>query len=169
MRGGIAMSEKYENDIVEDSYYLVNVFNRNNKQVTQLHIQKLMYFFEAYYMNMFDKENLYDCYFKAWALGPVAIPLYDEYKVFGSNSIKLSKEKENIGNRIDSEKKKLIDEIYDFFGARYTAMQLVNITHRDDSPWTEKWNENGKRVSYGIQGDIDKLKTKKWFKENFIE
>ena len=32
-----------ENDIVKDAYYLVSLFKKDNKSVTQLHIQKLMF------------------------------------------------------------------------------------------------------------------------------
>ena len=43
---------EHENNIVYDSYYLINLFKSDgNKMVTQLQVQKLMYFFEAYYMN----------------------------------------------------------------------------------------------------------------------
>ena len=39
-----------ENNIVHDSYYLINQFKKAGKKVTQLQVQKIMYFFEAYYM-----------------------------------------------------------------------------------------------------------------------
>ena len=82
-----------ENNIIHDSYYLIKLFLTDNKKITQLHIQKLMYFFEAYYMNEKDVDKLYDCNFNAWAFGPVAIPLYKEYKNFGEFPITLTEEK----------------------------------------------------------------------------
>lgn len=158
---------EYENNIVYDSYFLINLFNRGSKEVTQLQIQKLMYFFEAYYMNVKKTDKLYDCNFNAWMFGPVAIPLYKEYKNFGEFSISLTDEKKNIGERISKDKKELLVELYKVFGT-LSANQLVNLTHQVGSPWYNKWEENNRRVVYGPSSYIDKKETKKWFKENFI-
>lgn len=158
-----------KNDIVHDSYYLINLFANDKKRVTQLQVQKLMYFFEAFYMNLKDVDSLYECPFKAWAFGPVAIPLYKRYKNLGDSDIVLTSEEQKIGNSINNEKKKILEEIYNVFGQRLTAMQLVNYTHLKDSPWDKKWNENNKKVIYGDKSNIDKLETKKWFKEIFLK
>ena len=94
--GGIAM--EYDNNIIHDSYYLVNLYKKARKPVTQLQIQKIMYFFEAYYMCEHNVDRLYDCNFNAWMFGPVAIPLHNEYRAFEGRPISLTEEKENIGN-----------------------------------------------------------------------
>ena len=156
-----------ENNIVFDSYYLINLFTKDNREVTQLQIQKLMYFFEAYYMNVKNTDKLYECNFNAWMFGPVAIPLYKEYKNFGEFPINLTEEKIQIGEQIDKNKKELLDELYKVFG-KLNANALVNLTHKVGSPWYNKWNENNQRVVYGEASYIDKKETKKWFRENFI-
>ncbi len=156
-----------ENNIVFDSYYLINLFTKDNREVTQLQIQKLMYFFEAYYMNVKNTDKLYECNFNAWMFGPVAIPLYKEYKNFGEFPINLTEEKIQIGEQIDKSKKELLDELYKVFG-KLNANALVNLTHKVGSPWYNKWNENNQRVVYGEASYIDKKETKKWFRENFI-
>ena len=38
---------KNKNDIVQDAYYLISLFEKANKTPTQLHIQKLMFLFET--------------------------------------------------------------------------------------------------------------------------
>ena len=157
----------YENNIVYDSYYLINMFTKDNQEVTQLQIQKLMYFFEAYYMNVKNTDKLYDCNFNAWMFGPVAIPLYKEYKNFGEFPINLTEEKINIGEQICKDKKDLLAELYKVFG-KLNANQLVNLTHQTGSPWYNKWEENNRRVVYGPASYINKEETKKWFRENFI-
>ena len=156
-----------ENNIVYDAYYLINLFSNNGKKVTQLQLQKLMYFFEAYYMNKKDVDSLYECNFNAWMFGPVAIPLYKKFKSFGEFPIEINDEAKEIGNNIDNEKKKLILDIYNVFGG-LTANTLVNLTHMKDSPWYNKWIENDRKVVYGEKSYIDKIETKKWFKENFL-
>lgn len=156
-----------DNNIIYDAYYLINLFNNDEKKVTQLQLQKLMYFFEAYYMNIKDVDSLYECNFNAWMFGPVAIPLYKKFKSFGEFPIEISEEAKDVGNNIDSEKKKLLMEIYRVFG-ELTSATLVNLTHMKDSPWYKKWLENDRKVVYGEKSYIDKLETKKWFKENFL-
>ena len=144
-----------ENDIVKDAYYLVGLFKKSNKIVTQLHIQKLMFLYEAYYMNMTNKEKLYDCEFKAWNFGPVAIPLYKEFKIYGKNEITLTQEQINEGESIAEEKKKFMKKLFEAF-KDFTAIQLVNFTHAEGSPWKEAWNDE----EYSI---ISKVSMKKWF------
>lgn len=163
------MEEKeiLKDNIVIDSYYLINLFVNDSKKVTQLQIQKLMYFFEAFYMCIKDTDSLYPCHFNAWAFGPVAIPLYKEYKVFGNADIILSEEKIKQGNEIDFLKKDVLKKIYETFGI-LSASQLVDITHRKGSPWYNKWMENNQKVVYGDRSYIDKIETKEWFKNNFI-
>lgn len=160
--------QNLKNDIVKDSYYLVNLFTENDKKVTQLQIQKLMYLFEAFYMCIEKESTLYNCNFNAWAFGPVAIPLYKEYKSFGSANIILSEEKIKQGNEMNLFKKKVMEKIYNNFG-ELSPEKLVNLTHMKGSPWYEKWMENDKKVVYGEKSYIDKEKTRDWFAENFIE
>ncbi len=144
-----------ENDIIKDAYYLVNVFKDNHKEITQIHIQKLMFLFEAYYMNMKDTSSLYDCEFQAWNFGPVATPLYKNFKVYGKNDITLTEEQIAEGNSISEEKKMLIKELFEAFRT-FTAMDLVKFTHAEGSPWKKAWDSN----EYSV---ISKEEMKKWF------
>ncbi len=155
-----------ENNIVYDAYYLINKFNKNGKKVTNMQIQKLMYFFEAYYMNIYDVDKLYDCNFNAWAFGPVAIPLYQEFRKFENREIILTKENIEEGDKIQENKKGLLNNIYEVF-KNTSAMILVEITHMKGSPWSKVWEKNGKKVGYGANTYIDKQQTKDWFRTTF--
>ena len=160
---------EYENNIKYDAYYLINKFNDNEADVTNIQIQKLMYFFEAYYMNTYENvEKLYECNFCAWAWGPVAIPLYKEFRKFGNKPIVLTEENKKDGNSITNEKKQLLDAIYYAFKSM-TSAQLVGITHMENSPWDKVWKKNGSKVGYGANTYIDKQESKIWFKEVFLE
>lgn len=157
------MEKEHKDDIVQDAYYLISKFNDNGLDVTNLQIQKLMYFFEAYYMNIYDDvDKLYDCNFCAWAFGPVAIPLYKEFKKFGNDKIELTEEDKEYGNRISKDKKELLDNIYNVF-KNVPAMTLVEFTHMLGSPWKEVWERNGRKVGYGADTYIDKIKSRDWF------
>ena len=157
-----------ENNIVHDSYYLINLFKNANVTVTQLQVQKIMYFFEAYYMCEHDEiSRLYECNFNAWMFGPVAIPLHKEFKAFEGRDIVLTKEQEQIGNSIREEKREILDYMFEVFGGK-TPKELVNLTHMVNSPWHKKWIENGKRVVYGEKSYIDKIETRDWFRRTFL-
>ena len=128
-----------ENNIIYDAYYLINKFNEEKKQVTNMQIQKLMYFFEAYYLNIHPEvDKLYDCNFNAWAFGPVSIPLYKEFRKFGNGAIELTEKNKSDGEKISEDKKKLLNNIFEVF-KEVPAMVLVQITHMDDSPWSKVW------------------------------
>lgn len=144
-----------ENDIIQDSYYLINLFHRDKKVITQLHVQKLMFLFEAYYMNVTNENKLYDCGYKAWNFGPVAPRLYKRYKNYGKDDIRLSKEEEEAGNQISEKKKQIMEELYKTF-KDFSAMELVSFTHAEGSPWKEVWDSNP-------YGDISKESMKEWF------
>ena len=162
------MSEIYKNDIIKDSKYLIHKFNVGEKPVTNMQIQKLMYFFEAYYTLKKNLDSLYDCHFNAWAFGPVSIPLYKEYRKFGGNQIELTEQDIEDGNNISSDKKEVLNEIYEAF-KNAPATRLVDLTHMEDSPWTEVWEKNGNKVGSGENTYIDKIKTKEWFKKHFVK
>lgn len=146
-----------ENDIVKDAYYLVSLFNKEEKNVTQLHIQKLMFLFEAYYMVVTGASKLYDCEFQAWNFGPVAIPLYKVFKKYGRDNIVLNENEVEEGNSISDEKKKILKKLYEAFNG-FTAIQLVTFTHAEGSPWKEAWKE--KEYS-----NISKESMKNWFSQ----
>ena len=48
-----------ENDIRYDAYYLIHKFNENGIEVSNMQIQKLMYFFEAV-ISKHKKSSSYD-------------------------------------------------------------------------------------------------------------
>ncbi len=158
----------YENDIKKDAYYLINKFKKDDKEVTNMQIQKLMYFTEAYYMNLTNAEELYNCNFNAWAFGPVSIPLYKEFRNFGKNPITLTEEQEKQGKEISQDKKTLLNYIYEIFG-NLSGIQLMKLTHIPNSPWSNVWERNGNKVSYGANTYIDKIETRDWFRREFIE
>lgn len=146
-----------KNDIIQDSYYLINLFHNEGKKITQLHVQKLMFLFEAYYMNAMETDSLYDCGYKAWNFGPVAPQLYKRYKDCGKEDIVLTINEIKLGDDISEEKKEIMRKLYEIF-SDFTAIELVSFTHSKGSPWRNVWDKNP-------YGDISKIEIKEWFKE----
>jgi uncharacterized phage-associated protein len=52
--------------------------------MTNLKLQKLVYYAQGFYLAMMDSP-LFNEPIEAWEHGPVCVPLYHEYKNFGSN------------------------------------------------------------------------------------
>ncbi|WP_305084650.1 Panacea domain-containing protein [uncultured Clostridium sp.] len=144
-----------ENDIVKDAYYLVSLFKKDNKSVTQLHIQKLMFLVEAFYMCITNESQLYECQYKAWNFGPVATQLYKKFKIYGKEEIVLNESQIADGESITEEKKNIIKAIYEVF-KEFSAMDLVKFTHAEGSPWKKAWDNE----QYSV---ISKEEMKNWF------
>ncbi len=166
------MDQNINHNIIENSYYMINLFsNDKNKEknisITNLKLQKLMYFVEAYYMvKNPNEEFFFDTSWSAWDYGPVNRDLYNHYKKFGSMEILLTEEEIDIGNNLSKNNKKYIDEIYSLFGG-FSAFELVTLTHLENSPWSiikESKNYDFESLNNSI---ISKEETMKWFKKRF--
>ena len=114
--------------------YIIKHCNDNHIPVSNLKLQKLLYFVQAEFlvntgMPCFPEE------IEAWDFGPVVPVAYHKYKVYGSSSIPYT----DVGliGRITSDDQRRINEIVDEC-AQYTASQLVEITHRQ-TPWIEAY------------------------------
>lgn len=167
-----------ERDIIVNSYYMINLFYKHsdenikfNISITNLKLQKLMYFVEAYYMvENQDERQLYYDNWSAWDYGPVNQNLYNYYKRFGSMEIHLTEEEKNMGESLSSINKKYIEKVYNIFG-KLTAFDLVTLTHLPDSPWSKIHNRNKINKIYDFDtlndSTISKEETKEWFSKRF--
>lgn len=164
--------EEVNRNIIENSYYLINLFDNDkkkesNKSITNLKLQKLMYFVEAYYMVKNKNENeLFNSQWSAWDYGPVNKDLYDHYKKFGSMEITLSTEEIYIGENLPGINKDYIDRIYNLFGS-LTAFDLVTLTHLTGSPWDKIYKSNKYPFDKLNESIIQKNDTRDWFSMQF--
>ena len=142
------------NEIVKDSFYLIYLYNQKGIPITQLHIQKLMFLFEAYYMNKNNVDKVYDDDFQAWDYGPVNYDLYRYYKKNKRNEIHLNDKEQSEALQISPDKRQALEAIFEIF-KDFSANELVSFTHQPNSPWSNT-------VKYG---DISKQDTKAWFKQ----
>lgn len=115
--------------------YIVKYSNENNMPVSNLKLQKLMYFVQA--------EFLVDvgcpCFLEdieAWDFGPVVPIVYFKYRVYGSANILFFGI--NMLDMISYSDKERINVIIRKC-ARFSASKLVEITHRQ-TPWLESYS-----------------------------
>ena len=146
-----------ERSIIKNSEYIIKYFEDNNREVTNLMLEKLLYFLEAIYMSITDDNKLYDEDFYAWNFGPVNDTIYNRYKTFGKYPIKI-----NTKSIIINQSNKIyIEFLYNLF-KDYTPFDLVTLSHSEGSPWQEINSKYDGEIGRNII--IEKSETKKWFK-----
>lgn len=106
--------------------------NNENDTITNLRVNKLVYFAQAWYLTRYNIP-LFNEEIEAWDYGPIVSSLYQVYKKYGKNNI--DNVSDNYSSNIFSadELKTLID-VAVYYG-KYSTTELVNLTHRKDSPW----------------------------------
>ena len=110
--------------------YIISRQSECNRSVSNLRLQKLLYFVQAYFFLSLD-EPCFKNRIEAWDFGPVVPEVYHKYKRFGSMIIQ-ENEKCSIED-IDEEDCQKIDEMLDACADK-TTRELVNITH-EQKPW----------------------------------
>lgn len=116
--------------------------------LTNLKIQKLVYYIQGFHLAIYDKPLFVDN-FVAWAHGPVVAELYDKLKKFKATQVKIDNP---LNGSITNQQRKLINEVNDVYG-QFSAWKLRDMTH-NESPWMT--TESGDVIS--------KDKIKKYFK-----
>ncbi len=65
---------------------LLDLAGRSNRKLTQIDIQKLVYFAHGWHLALTDQDLIPD-QIEAWTYGPVVRRLYDALKKFGNSPI----------------------------------------------------------------------------------
>ena len=102
-------------------------FLSKNQELTDIQIQKLVYYAYAWYMVLHKGKKIFEEKPEAWIHGPVFRTLFDSmknYKKF-SNLEEVSK--------IGESNAKFFDTIYNVYG-KYSGNELEKMTH-SESPW----------------------------------
>lgn len=163
---------KHEYKALDVAKCLLYLAKSKNIEITNLKLQKLLYFCEAYYMCITDENQMFEDNFNALTYGPVVLKVYNKYKAWLSLPIEVDAEDNCMVFEIseeDNEKyKETINSVLEQFGPLKSS-QLVALTHMKGSPWDEVWKKNNETSDYGASGIIPKDKTKDWFRREFID
>lgn len=144
------MSKLY--NVLDVSRYVINYSNDKDYGISNLKLQKVLYFIQAYFL--ISTLNNVPCFkekIEAWNFGPVVPEAYQEYSQYGSTDIPtvvsfIALDYDNIWNSerkifdssiISNKHKRIINDVIDKF-ADYSATDLVELTHRQ-SPWKEAY------------------------------
>lgn len=111
------------------------------RSLTQLQLMKMTYIAHGYSLSTFDRPLVSE-EAQAWAYGPVFRSLYQATKRFGSTPVQEvtpSLEEKDSGLEdltCDPDEMKLIEIIYNNY-KKFHGYQLVDMTHRPDTPWNQ--------------------------------
>ena len=140
--------------VLDVSRFIINYCYDKDYNLSNLKLQKILYFIQAYYVSKTDnKEPCFSERIEAWDFGPVVPLVYREYKQFGSTNIpkiscyvefdeddiwesKVVQYNDEIINKFD---KDIISILVDEF-SKYSTTKLVSITHRQ-TPWMEAYEQ----------------------------
>lgn len=123
--------------------FAINYSNKKEYGISNLKLQKILYFIQAYFLITVNKPCFSDS-IEAWDFGPVVPVVYHEFKQFGSGNIpKIDsyfmgnifdvKVKKFDDSSIDDCDKRNIESVIDEF-KDFSATDLVKLTHSQD-PW----------------------------------
>lgn len=116
--------------------------------MTNLKLQKLLYYMQGFHLAMFDKP-LFDNEIEAWMYGPVVPAVYENYSPQGKNL--LYNEEGYTPIQLQDEEEDLFNQVYEAYG-QFSAVKLMNMTH-DETPWKSVEIGKGNIISHKLLKD----------------
>lgn len=113
--------------------YIIKEALKRKMPVTNLKLQKLLYFVQGAHLLMHDKEAFPDEII-AWQYGPIVKDVYYEYSIYGANDIIPIDNDEKI--KLSIKLKKLISFVLDNL-LHVSAIELIKETKKEGSPWNQ--------------------------------
>ena len=144
--------------------YFLKAADKDSKQdtMTPMKLLKLIYFAHGWYAGLTDRKLITEDV-EAWMYGPVVSKVYEEFKAYGNKPItKLAQYYEPFSSTYDlydtptdDTDLAVLNRVWEVYG-NFTGIQLSNITHLPESPWSEVKREQG--TGYGIVIPFDKIR-----------
>lgn len=116
------------NDIA--AWFLGNIDREAGDSITHLKLQKLVYYAQAWSLALRDAA-LFDEDMQAWAHGPVAESVYQNFRGSGWDALGIPE----VMPAIDGEASEFLSSILETYGG-FSAKHLENMTH-SERPWIE--------------------------------
>ncbi|HEN5507481.1 TPA: SocA family protein, partial [Legionella pneumophila] len=104
--------------------YIILYFQEHGEPLTNLKLQKLLYYAQGWYLALYNKP-LFDDKIEAWVHGPVIPAAYHSFKQYGYGLIDEKPSFPNLSPKIRSH----LDEVIDVYGS-YSAFELEHLTHQ---------------------------------------
>lgn len=126
---------------LEIAEYTIERCNQKHKSISNLKLQKILYFIQAQFIIDFGTP-CFDNIMQAWNYGPVVSDVYLKYKGYGNTNIP------SYGNKrfnFEQDEQQILNTIIDR-ASEYTASQLVEITC-NQRPWVNAYKKANKIIT----------------------
>lgn len=117
----------------------VSIFKYDEEGITNLKVQKLIYYAQGFSYQRFDKP-LFREEIEAWERGPVVNSVYEDYAEYKNHAI----DKSYIPN-LDKDVERLILDVAREYG-KFTTAALVGMTHKKDTPWDQFFQDDSHHI-----------------------
>lgn len=149
--------------------YFISIGIQENQPITQMKLQKLIYFAHGFYLAVKEKPLIRD-EIQAWKYGPVIPQIYHRFKHYGNKPLlaqvqvlpSLGGEKEKI--HLDKEIIDFLFHVWELF-RKFDAIQISTLTHVGNSPWSQTVKSTGGLLR---NSKIDNNIIKSYFLKEYI-
>ena len=121
---------------METASYFLSLAEKNNGHLTNLKLQKLLYYAQAWHIALY-KKPLFKDKIEAWTFGPVIKEVYKAYKEHCHSHICLECAKPK---SLPKKSEAFLLKIYENF-MPFTAKELTHMTHSEE-PWLKTYRKD---------------------------
>ncbi len=130
------------------NYFIILGLDENEEYMTNLRLNKLMYFAQAWSLALFGKP-LFQERIEAWDYGPVVPSIYHQYKSFGKHPIECVSPDFSL-DIFSEDERELLSAVMAHY-RKFSTSGLVDIAHVDSGPWYKAYNSSNRIIN---QDDI---------------
>jgi uncharacterized phage-associated protein len=119
-------------DVAKFFLFMAGKTEEENEPITNMKLQKLVYYAQGYFLAKFDK-TLFNDEIKAWPHGPVCPRVYEFYKGNGPYPIECPVDFDT--KKFSKDQLQVLTDVWNYY-SQYSAIGLRNLTH-EEKPWKE--------------------------------
>lgn len=119
------------------NYLIAIVDHDSGDNITNLKLQKLLYYVQGFHVAMYDGQPLFRESLFAWKHGPVVRQVYFRYN---SKWHPIELDSKVYADEYAPEVREVLDAVYSTYG-QFSATKLENMTH-EEPPWLETPTNN---------------------------
>lgn len=141
-----------ESPLAVANYFILKSLE-SGQLLTPMKLVKLVYIAHGWYLGL-TGDPLISEGAQAWKYGPVIPTVYEQFKSYGGNSItqlaNTITPSGQISNYPLSEPKirEFLDRIWEVYH-KFTAVELSDLTHQENTPWFHVWHKEGGSEKFG--------------------
>lgn len=126
---------------LQTANYIIYYCNEHNITISNLKLQKLLYFVWVEYYKI-KNDYLFSNKFFAWKFGPVVPSVYYEYCHYSGFPIVFD-DYNKYNDELDEDLKETLDQCLKV-NVHKSPSELVKMTHEPNTPWSEIFNDKNK-------------------------